>query len=295
MRIKKIIQPPLLALALLLALTRLAAADGQGWKHLFSLAADQTGGHLLRPLGLFIDAQSERYYVTDSGHDRLVSFAKDGRFLQAFNAGGALKKPIDLTKLADGRLLVLEKGRNTVTEINLKTRSVTPHALEYQGRKLAPRRLKLHGGHLYVLDQASGGIMTVDDNFQVTGQIACPGCRAGFADFSFKGDELYALPQLGAQVLVFDSQGTLARKIALTPAPEFPVSLAVDGEGGLLVLERHAGTVARYLADGRLTGRHLGAEQPAARLSYPAGMQLDPWGRVCVVDEGNGRVSVFQP
>jgi len=286
----------LFVIANIIAGSTQALAAWQDWKLLFSLQVDQAAGPLAHPTGLYADAQAERYYVTDSGHNRLVSFDRSGKLLHAFTAGGALDKPIAMSKKADGRLLVLEKGKASLTEIDVKTRAVVTHVLQDKGRQIFPQRLKGGSdGRFYVIDKASGAIVILDQGLAVSGRLQCPGCQGGYTDFSVKGSEVYALPALGSEVHVFDSSAALIRKISLLPAPEFPVSLALAADGAMFVLERHAGTVARYLADGHLLARSLGPGQKEGYLSYPAEIQVDPWGLVCVVDEGNGRISVFQP
>jgi sugar lactone lactonase YvrE len=282
-------------ITIFLAGANAALAAGQDWKLLFSLQADKTTGALTHPTGLFIDTQAERYYVADSGHNRLVSFDKEGKILHAFTAGSALDKPIAMTKRGDGRLLVLEKGKAALTEIDIKSRAVTPHLLTDRGEAIYPQRLQAANDRFLIIDQASGDVVILDQTLAVHRRLPCPDCAAGYADLSVKGDLLYALPMLGAEVHVFDKTETLVKKIPLRPAPEFPISLALAPDGGIFILERHQGTVAHYQADGRLLARHLGAGQREGSLSYPAAIQVDPWGRVCVVEEGNGRVSVFQP
>lgn len=281
--------------AIFLVEAGLVSAAGPDWKFLFSLQVDKTSGAFAAPMGLYVDAQAERYYVTDSGNNRLVSFDREGKLLHAFTAGGALDKPIAMTKQGDGRLLVLEKGKASLTEIDVKTRAVVPHTLEDGGRTIFPQRLRISDNRFYVIDKASGDIVILDQKLVVSDRMNCSDCQAGYADFSIKGDLVFALPMLGSEVHVFDKAHSLTRKISLVPAPEFPISLALASDGNLLVLERHAGTVVRYHADGRMVGRYLGSGHKEGSLSYPVDIQTDPWGRVCVVDEGNGRVSVFQP
>lgn len=284
-----------LFLVLSLVWCRAATAADQGWKLLFSLQAEKSGTGLFLPAALYVDAQVERYYVIDSGHNRLLSFAKDGQLLKAFTAGGALEKPIAMIKQDDGRLLVIEKGKAALTEIDLKSRVVLPHQLTDQGRTIYPQRLKRGGKSLYVLDKSRGGIVVLDQSFKVTAWLFCPDCRAGYADFSLKGGTVYALPQLGTEIHVFADDGQLTRKISLTPPPEFPVSIALGPDDSFFILERHSNSVAQYQGDGRFVSRHLGPGHKEGSLSYPTEIQVDPWGRICVVDEGNGRVSVFLP
>ena len=281
-------------LALCLAWAGTASAAGQDWQLLFTLQADQATGPLRHPLGLFIDPVAERYYVADSGRNRLVSFDKTGKLLHAFTAGGALDKPIALSKGAGGHLLVLEKGKGGLTEIDIKGRTVTPHPLADRGEALIPQRLQANDDGLALIDQASGDLVVLDQAFTVQRRLHCPDCPAGYADLAVKDGQIYALPLLAEAIHHFDQTGNAPQTIPLNPAPAFPIALALSPDGGFLVLERH-GEVLHYQADGHLLARHLGPGERPGSLAYPAAIQVDPWGRVCVVEEGNGRVSVFQP
>lgn len=285
----------LLGIVAILVDTSSVFAVGQDWTLLFSLRTNQASGAFSYPTGLYVDTQAQRYYVTDSGRDRLVSFDREGKLLHSFTAGGTLDKPIAMAKKGDGRLLVLEKGKASLTEIDVKSRAVVPHALVEKGEPLFPQRLKAVDENFYIIDKASGAIVILDQSLAVIGRLKCPDCQAGYADFSAKGGLVYALPMLGSEIHVFSKGKELTSKISLDPAPDFPISLALAPDGGFFVLERHSGTVTRYHANGQLLSRHLAQGHKEGSLSYPVEIQVDPWGRVCVVDEGNGRVSVFQP
>ena len=111
------------------------AAESQSpWKFVFNLQGQGKGMTL--PVALYIDNEKERYYVVDSTGNKLLSFAGDGKFLQEFTAEGSLQKPYDMARLADGSLLVVEKGRNSLTRVDLKNKKATPLVLTHQGREV---------------------------------------------------------------------------------------------------------------------------------------------------------------
>src|SRR3989338_1263625 len=121
------------------------AAEMQSpWKFVFSLQGQGKGMAL--PVALYVDHEKERYYVVDSTGNKLLSFAGDGKFLQEFTAEGSLQKPYDMARLADGSLLVVEKGRNSLTRVDLKNKKATPLVLTHQGREVFVHRLEIASG-----------------------------------------------------------------------------------------------------------------------------------------------------
>ena len=73
----------------------------------------------------------------------------------------------------------------------------------------------------------------------------------------------------------------------------FPRSLAVDKNNFLYILDRHKGKVVVYDSSGNYKYNFLEAGEARGHLYYPIELKFDPWGQLCVVEEGNGRVQVF--
>ncbi len=103
-----------------------------------------------------------------------------------------------------------------------------------------------------------------------------------------------ALEPRDKKIYRFNADGTVARTIDLGSDIEFPVSLAVEA-GFIFVLDRHQDCVFVYDEDGRFRYRFLGIGQAEGKVYFPRQLRFDPWGRLCVVDEGNGRVEVYAP
>ena len=74
---------------------------------------------------------------------------------------------------------------------------------------------------------------------------------------------------------------------------EFPVSLAVGPSGYLYVLDRHQNSVLVYDESGVFRYSFLSSGQSVSNVYFARQVRFDPWDRLCVVDEGNGRVEVF--
>jgi len=281
----------LAAVLFAMALAGLAAAPAwAGWRLRFVMAAGPAGTGLLRPGGLYVDASAKRYYIADSGHGRLLSYDRDGKPLRAFDAGGQFKTPVAMVKDGAGRLLVLEKGRGSLTVVDLRARKLNPVRLRAASR-LYPRRLRRRQDNCFVLDGRDGTVYRLGKDLETAAEYACHDCGAGFIDFTLPGREIWGLA--AGRVYRFAADGASLPAIDLRPPPEFAAAFAVNGRGEIFVAERHAGHIKIYKKNGKLAYTILQRGQKSDQLRYPVQLEFDPWGRLCVVDEGNGRVSVF--
>ena len=271
-----------------------AAFAASPWLWDFALQKVEPRGQINLPTAIFIDKDAARYYVVDGGNNRLVSYDLKGKFLSAFTANNSLEKPFDLVR-EPGKLWVVEKGKNSLTEIDLKGQIITPHKISNKGREVFPDRLASYNGALFLLDKASGSILALDKNLQPKNHFSCDDCKGGFVDFKIKNNKLWALEQEGKSVYKFSLDGTRESRIALEPsAVDFPRSLAVADNDSLYVLDRHRGTVVVFDSNGQFKYNFFEAGESRGKLYYPIEIQLDPWGKLCVVEEGNGRVQVFR-
>ncbi len=272
------------------------SAYGAGpWHWVMSLKGEPSGLPMHVPTSVYVDPQRARYYVVDSGHNRLLSFDRDGNFLKAFDAMGKLSTPYDMIREQAGVLWVVERGRNSITRIELKQRKITPNIIRTsQGEPIYPDRIIERDGLFYVLDKANGDVLVLNRDLVVESHFACEGCCCGFSDFKLKGNELWALDQIGRVIYRFSIEdGRIKQKTAIGQHVDFPASIAVDKTGNIFVLDRHRGCVAVFDHHGGLRYRFLRSGEAQGRLHLPSQIRFDPWGRLLIVDEGNGRVEVF--
>jgi DNA-binding beta-propeller fold protein YncE len=280
-------------MALGLVLLPGAVLAQSAWQWQMSLKIDTPGDSLYMPAAVAFDKESERYYAVDTGRSRLVSFSRNGEMLRAFTADGRLKAPFDMVRLDDGQLLVVEKGRNSITRINIAAREVKPQILKDGNRQVFPHRIAHEGGKLYVLDRASGWVLRLSDDFEVEQRFACTDCSGGFGDFAIEDGTLWGLETRGKTITRFGSDGSIAQTIKLEDQVDFPVSLAISPTGSIYVLDRHRNAISAFGKDGRFRYRFLGPGYARGQVHFPSQIRFDPWGRLCVVDEGNGRVEIF--
>lgn len=278
----------------LLCLAVAATASASAWNVELTLKRDTIEDAMIMPSALFIDEGREQYYVVDSGKNRLLSFNRQGTLLNVFTAGGALQVPFDMVRTADGMIWVVEKGRNSLTSIDLQDKQTTPHTLRSKGALVYPHRLETDGERLFVQDSASGDIIVYDRNLNEQQRFVCGECSQGFFDFKVESGAVWALDRIGRNVYVLGMNGEVERTLRLGDAVTTPVSLALGPGGFLFVLDRHRRDVAVFDPAGVFKYRFLQGGIATGQLYYPAEIRFDPWDGMCITDEGNARVEVYK-
>lgn len=266
---------------------------GSPWQWLFSLKQQgKTQAPILMPTGVYVDGQRDRYYVVDPLANSIHSYDRTGKYLNTFNPGDQLSVPYDMTRDDEGILLVIEKGRNTLTEVDLRARKMTPRKLKIKGRSLYPDRIAMSQGKVFVLDKFSGNVVRFDRKLTSYTELGCTDCD-GFIDFKVKSQVVWALAKNSNKVFQFNSQGKVVKKITLDYDLAFPFAIEVGPSGLIHILDRHKGEIVVFDQKGRFKYTFLTKGHSRGRLYYPEDLVFDPWGRLCVVDAGNGRVEVF--
>lgn len=284
---------PALFFVALFVLVTTGETMAAAWNVSLSLKRDTIEDAMIMPSSVFADKAGEKYYVVDSGKNRILSFDRSGNLLHVFKAGDTLEAPFDMVRTDDGTLWVVEKGKNSLTKIDLKAQKTLPQTLSSKGKTFFPHRLETDGTMLYVQDKASGDILVYDNNLVETNRIACDSCSQGLFDFKVKGDTVWALDRLGKAIYSYSLSGKQKNVIQLGEEVVYPVSIAVGPSGYLYVLDRHSRDIAVYDSEGEFKYRFLQPGIASGQLYYPVEILFDPWEGLCVTDEGNARVEVY--
>ncbi|HIJ77679.1 MAG: hypothetical protein OEY01_00020 [Desulfobulbaceae bacterium] len=265
------------------------------WQWLASLRGSGLKTPLLLPTAVYVDESKERYYVIDAGGDRIFSYDKEGTLLKIFAGEGEhlLQKPYDMVRLADGQLVVVEKERNTLAKIDLKNKKTEYVNIVFDKKRVFVDRLDIVGDHIYVLDRTSGSVFCLNEQLAVTRHFPAPAVSNGIVDFQVRDGKLWVLGQLDKRLYQLGDGGKVEAQLELGNSLAFPVSFDMDASGNFYVLDRHLGSVVVYDGTGHVKYSFLGKGHNRDMLFYPNEIRFDPWGRMCVVDEGNGRVEIF--
>ncbi|MCK5544164.1 MAG: hypothetical protein KAI35_03040 [Desulfobulbaceae bacterium] len=292
---KSLIFPGILAvLSVILPIGDMGAFAAPWHWHMYLKVDATEGTPMNKPTALFTDKRSGRYYVVDSGNNRLVSFDKDGKFINEFNAKGKLTVPFDMIRDDKGRILVVEKEKNTITIIDVRNKQFERHTIRHNnGTKVFPDRLEMEDDTFYLLNKADGDVLALDADLKVKQRFGGACCEEGFIDFKVREESVWALERKNKTVYQFDKHGDLVTKIRLEEAVDFPCSLAVGPAGLIYVLDRHQGIISVFDNKGRKKYDFLTSGHARGQLYYPVEIRFDSWERLCVVEEGNGRIQIF--
>lgn len=263
------------------------------WQLSLNIKNEKQGNQILLPTGLYIDKERERYYVVDAGNNGLHSFDVQGNHLNTLKPGDQLKQPYGMVRDAQEVLWVVEKGRNTLTQIDLKEKNIVAHKLVFGDREIFPDRLVLSEGNFFILDKMTGRIVKFDKNLQGVQEFCCSDGLGGFGDFTVSLGEIWTLDIVGKMIYRFKASGELENKFDVSGMVSFPYALEIGSGGQIYILDRHEGSISVLESDGEFKYKFLAKGQSRGRLYYPEDIQFDFLGRLCVVDSGNGRVEIF--
>jgi DNA-binding beta-propeller fold protein YncE len=252
----------------------------------------ETSGSFNQPQSIYIDQSKVKIYVIDTLNNRLISYDRSYRFISQFNAEGKLDLPISMVKDKKGRLILTNKGEESVLVIHLKEKIIKPLDFSNVFPRPVPSYLAMdENGRLYVIDEAYKRILIFSDDYKFLGEIKEPQ-TAGFTDVKWFENCVYALDTLLKKVFVYDNQGHLIRSLEFKSL-SFPVSLAVDKREYLYILDTHEGKVCLF-KDHEIIGEIGKKGWKEGELYYPAYIFIDNKNILYVVDRGNNRIEVFE-
>jgi len=266
-------------------------AENFNFRWYMSLKKDKRENFMRQPVFITFSSDGNKAYVVDA-KGKLFSYSSDyGTPGAAFFAANVLNKPIAMAKISPKEILVVNRGRKEIVLINLKARKIKRFKLPF-----IPGVLYFNKGEFYIIDISSGDIAVFDRNFNLTNTYY-HGNRDGFIDFKIKGNKIFALSPVSKEIVVFNlSTGKVENIIKLDSGMEkllLPVSLDIDREGFIYVCDKLAGNIKVFYETGGFKTTILNSGQKRGELYYPNYIAFDKYGKLWVVEEGNGRVEVF--
>jgi DNA-binding beta-propeller fold protein YncE len=214
---------------------------------------------LLAPLGVAVDDERGRVYLSDAGRNEVLVLDREGRYLASWTPPGGFGRPVGLAVDADGRLLVADAGAGIVRVFDSEGAQVETIASlsNPEGRFRRPLSVAVGpAGEVLILDAFA---------FQIEVQDAA-------------GKLLGTIGRLG------DAAGSLAR----------PRGVAVDAAGHVFVSDSAFDNIQVFDMTGNLLMYWGKTGKAPGQFSLPAGLFVDSRQRLFVADSYNHRLQAFQ-
>jgi tripartite motif-containing protein 71 len=301
---------------LFVALLFTSAATGQEaytripTKFLFALGGDGTALNLDQPLKVRLDRRRQEFYITDTGHNRIVILNSQGANLFDFTDREKLQAPSDLAVDAQGCIYVL----GTV---------VDGHPLQifdYNGEYI--KWFDFRGGpaldsvsfsslviddqeHMFLADEKGGRVLSYDLSgdyrmeFPLFPELKEKLRREQVLGAIYEDGQLIyvPVPMLGS-VYCYDKQGTLVKEVGRFGGGygelAFPVSVSTDIQGNVLVLDKHRHTVISFDSTGNVNGEIGGMGSEIGWFYHPIFLSTDNRNRIWVAQGFHNLVQVLQ-
>ncbi len=185
--------------------------------------------------------------------------------------------------LRGGGLRALEGSAASLRQLPLPP-DVVPGAIAASG-----------DGEILVFDAAAQRILALSDGGTVQRDIEVGRYVSALAAGS-QGRVLVSVPE-PPTVLAFDSSGELTATWQLPgdgPTPAWPMGIAVEPSGDVLVSDRHGARILVLDASGKLIGLGSRRGWEPGLLRFPGALSRLATGEVIVVDQGNARAQIFR-
>jgi hypothetical protein len=237
-------------------------------------------------------ASAEEIAVVDAFGPRLLRFRRIGVSWQLDHSLELPGAPVDVIHDGERWVVSMRQGKGLVA---------------FEGPEMLQRPLPLPrnvnpgpltvfpNGDLLLYDYTGHRVLRLSAEGTLISEAPIVGTVAALAATA-AGGFLAAVAAEGS-VLSFDANGELSATWDLPASdqiPAWPVGLAVEPGGDIVVVDRHTGRLLVLDATGKVVGLGSRTGWEPGLLLYPAGLARLPNGQFLVADEGNGRAQVFR-
>lgn len=240
--------------------------------------------------------------IADSGNGRLVSFSlvndelKNGREFKI----PQVAYPLRLRATTMDRTLVLDGKTRRIARIAADGSFIG--YLEYQGLpapgEVAARSMTTDAdNNIHVLDILGERVLVVDGTGKFIRQIPFPKQYGFFSDLAVdRQGNTFLLDSLKGEVLRKEANANEFQrfdKAQASPA-DFPVSLDMDSQGRLYLLDQNGGFVIVLGTDGAFQGRYLSFGWKGGQLNYPSQLCILQNNSLAIADRNNNTLQLFK-
>ena len=234
-----------------------------------------------------------------------------GRYESA--GGRGFSQPVDLALATDGRLYVVNRGREwkpRELRITMLTLDEDFHGQfssfgEGDGQAVWPTSIALDSNrNLYLADEWLNRITIFDNDGGLLDKWGVAGSADGEIDrpacIRFdKEDNMYLVDSRNNRVQVFSKEGKFLAKWGGPGRGEgqfnLPWGLTIDSRGDVYVGDWRNDRIQKFTADGHYLAEFGTSGARAGEFNRPTGLAVDKYGDIYVADCWNERVQVLTP
>jgi sugar lactone lactonase YvrE len=273
------------------------AAEPLKLRQLAPIYVDGKGQGILQPEG--VACRGNSLAVADTGHGRLLRYTIAG---DAWTPAGEivlpqLPSPIRIDMNSKGEIFALDGNSRKIARLAPSGEFLGYVAPPDGGGAFVPRSLRIdREDNAYLLDVSSARVLVLDPSGKVVREIAFPKEYGFFSDLAVDASgNVYLLDSVGKRVFKAAKGSPTAAPIgeSLKEEAYFPISIAVDRQGTLFLVDQNGDGVVILGRDGSFRGRRLSMGWKDGFLKYPAQMCITENGTAFIADRGNNRVDAF--
>jgi len=240
-------------------------------------------GQLRSPRDVWVDAATERIWVSDRDNRRLCAF--------------------ELPRAPDEQVQQIVRAARFVLSVDFAALPADAR----RGLAAVPLPGALEGspdGRLFVADERNGCIHVLGREHRVVARLGSPGSleRPTGLAFDAAAQRLYAVDAARGRVLTFATAPPTPEPLHafgafVDASGRFgsPFGIALDASGRLVVCDRERHVLERFERDGTHVETIGGVGLERGQFFKPTEVIALPDGRLCIVDQGNHRLQFLRP
>jgi len=273
-------------------------------RHLFTISELQ-GESLLLPTD--VASANDSIYIVDSGHNRIVKFDVDGKFIKVIGKEGSgegeFKDPVGIFVDNKGYLYVADTANHRIQIFDSSDKFSSMFSLKYGDYQIRPIDVAVDPvkGHIYVTGNNNHKLMVFDQQGKLLRQWGKNGSSYGEfrypATIDLMNDNRIAVVDvLNTRVQLFNRDGDFLTEVGqwgVLPGQLFrPKGVAIDEQNRIYISDSYMNVIQVFQDNGQL----INVLEPPDGYQFqtPVGMTVDGRNRLYVTEMLKQQVSVFQ-
>lgn len=248
---------------------------------------------------------SNKVYVVDGAHHRIIVYNLQGKVLFSFGEkgqkAGQFNYPVGIFAGKDKRIYVADSGNHRIQVFSEKGKFIDKFKVKVSGKEVRPIDVMYHSQSGKIIVSAANRLLTYSQNGKLLASWGSNGVNQGEFRYPATLTELddgriAVVDVLNSRVQVFNTDGSVSTVVGewgVLPGQLFrPKGVAVDKRGNFYISDSYMNVVQKF-SDGGEFISVLGEHGTPYKMLTPVGMSVYK-NRLYVVEMRNNLVSVYQ-